>query len=173
MCSYKWSGYDSHKHQQHTKLLLFLLLLVIVVLVIVFYQHGHNKCPPSNPEVAYVLRVIDGDTIVVRLDDGSVERVRYLGIDTPEFGEPYSRIATNANKDFVLNKYITMHKDTKNKDKYNRLLRYVFVDDVFVNFELVERGLAKVLFIGDRYACRNVLVSAQLDARGQELALWR
>ncbi len=86
------------------------------------------------------LHVIDGDTI--RLANG--DTVRYIGIDTPERGEPYYEEATEANKQLVLDTTLAFERDISNEDRYGRLLRYVFADDVFVNAELVRQGLALV-----------------------------
>lgn len=90
---------------------------------------------------ATVTRVIDGDTIEVNLE-GLIYRVRYIGIDTPEIGEPCADEATEANRQLVEGKTAWLEKDISETDKYGRLLRYVYVDDVFVNEELVRLGLA-------------------------------
>lgn len=90
---------------------------------------------------ATVTRVIDGDTIEVNLE-GLIYRVRYIGIDTPEIGEPCADEATEANRQLVEGKTVWLEKDISETDKYGRLLRYVYVDDIFVNEELVRLGLA-------------------------------
>lgn len=82
--------------------------------------------------------VIDGDTI--KLQSG--ESIRYLGIDTPERGEPLFNEATELNRSLLEGKTIVLENDVTDKDIYGRLLRYVFADDIFVNLELVKRGLA-------------------------------
>ncbi|MEA2016532.1 MAG: thermonuclease family protein [Actinomycetota bacterium] len=78
-------------------------------------------------QVSY--RVIDGDTI--ELENGDI--VRYIGINTPETDEFYGDIATSKNSDLVLNKTLRLEKDVSETDKYGRLLRYVYVGDIFVN----------------------------------------
>ncbi|MBR9704862.1 hypothetical protein GOV12_05600 [Candidatus Pacearchaeota archaeon] len=105
----------------------------------------------------YVSRVIDGDTFV--LGDG--ERVRLICIDTPENGEDGFEEAKEFLEDLVLEREIRLEKDVSDRDKYSRLLRYVWVklskydslddgyevdDDlnVFVNREIVRRGYGKV-----------------------------
>lgn len=90
---------------------------------------------------ATVTRVIDGDTIEVNLE-GLIYRVRYIGIDAPEIGEPCADEATEANRQLVEGKTVWLEKDISETDKYGRLLRYVYVDDIFVNEELVRLGLA-------------------------------
>jgi endonuclease YncB( thermonuclease family) len=83
-------------------------------------------------------RVIDGDTI--KLQSG--ESIRYLGIDTPERDEPLYAEATELNRTLLKGRTIIFTSDITDKDKYGRLLRYVFADTIFVNLELVRNGLA-------------------------------
>lgn len=90
---------------------------------------------------ATVTTVIDGDTIEVNLE-GLIYRVRYIGIDTPEIGESCADEATEANRQLVEGKTVWLEKDISETDKYGRLLRYVYVDDIFINEELVRLGLA-------------------------------
>ena len=107
---------------------------------------------PGEMQEALVLRVIDGDTIVVELDGGHY-RVRYIGIDTPETHHPTDGAdylgfeATEANRSFVPEgSRVLLQRDISETDIYGRLLRYVFVEDVLINAELVGMGLARVLF---------------------------
>lgn len=90
-----------------------------------------------------VTKVIDGDTIVLM----SGEVVRYIGIDTPEnpnlkSTDCFAREAFEENKRLVENKKVRLKKDVSERDKYGRLLRYVYVDSIFVNKYLVEEGYA-------------------------------
>ena len=98
-------------------------------------------CVPA-PETATVTRVIDGDTIVI--DTG--QEVRYIGIDTPEIHpapEAYGDEAWKANRQLVEGKEVRLEQDVSETDKYGRLLRYVYVGEIFVNGKLVELGLAE------------------------------
>lgn len=92
-----------------------------------------------KPEIALVSRVIDGDTI--ELVNG--RRVRYIGIDTPEKSEYFFEEATTKNSELVLGKEVRLEKDISETDQYGRLLRYVYVGDLFVNAELVRLGYAR------------------------------
>lgn len=98
-----------------------------------------TKSEPTNEEKVLVTRVIDGDTIEI---EGG-KKVRYIGIDCPEKDKPFSREATSTNKRLVEGRVVTLVKDVSNKDNFGRLLRYVYVSDVFVNAKLVEEGLAE------------------------------
>jgi micrococcal nuclease len=106
--------------------------------------------PPASDLVeAQVTRVVDGDTIHV-LIDGAEYRLRYIGIDTPETKhptlgvEPFGPEASQANSELVEGKTVWLEKDVSETDRYGRLLRYVYVDDLMVNEELLRRGLARV-----------------------------
>ena len=100
--------------------------------------------PPGNgtafaaAEQGVVLRVIDGDTLVLENN----ERVRLIGIDTPEKGQKCFGEAKNRLEQFVLGKSILMVKDVSERDKYGRLVRFAYLDGFFVNLALVEEGLA-------------------------------
>ena len=93
-------------------------------------------------ETARVVEVIDGDTIRVRLD-GELVSVRYIGINTPERGETCYQEATDNNANYVANQTVRLVTDVSNTDRYGRLLRYVYVDDILVNAELVAGGWAE------------------------------
>ncbi len=95
-------------------------------------------------ETGPVTRVIDGDTIDV-LIDGKNTRIRYLQINTPERDEPCYREATQANANLVAGKTVRLVADRENADRYDRLLRFVYVDEVLVNRALVEDGYAEVV----------------------------
>ena len=98
---------------------------------------------PSGDEAA-VTRVIDGDTIDVSLN-GQTYRVRYIGMNTPESNEVCYNEATQANALFVQGKTVRLVKDVSETDQYGRLLRYVYVGNLFVNAALVQQGYAEVV----------------------------
>ena len=87
-----------------------------------------------------VVRVIDGDTCV--LQNG--ERVRYLGINAPESGDPQFNDATQANHNLVVGKEVQLELQDPSRDIQGRLLAYVFLDGVFVNEELLRQGHAHI-----------------------------
>jgi len=96
----------------------------------------------TNGELAQVTRVIDGDTIDVRMN-GETWRVRYIGINTPERDEPCYAEASAANEALVEGQAVRLVKDVSETDPFDRLLRYVYVGDTFVNLELVRDGYAE------------------------------
>ncbi len=119
------------------------VLIALIVGVGLVLQAGEGDRPTASE--ATVTRVVDGDTIVVQLGSGREERVRYIGIDTPEVGDPCAQEATEANARLVEGELIRLVGDVSERDRYERLLAYVYRarDDLFVNEELVRQGRAE------------------------------
>lgn len=126
---------------------------------------------------ARVLRVLDGDTIDAAIGD-RVERVRYIGIDAPEIGhegkpgEPGGRVATRLNRRLVGGRAVRLELDVEARDRYGRLLAYVWVGDVMVNAELVRQGWARVLVIPPNLRHGALLQRLELEARQAPRGLW-
>ena len=121
---------------------------------------GGDSAEPSGPVSAHVTHVVDGDTIDVRMPDGEEESVRYIGIDTPETVKPDTPVqcggpeAHAVNERLVGGRTVTLRFDAERRDVYGRLLAYVYLPRagsgghaLFVNAELVRRGLARTLTI--------------------------
>ena len=89
-------------------------------------------------------RVVDGDTIDVMLN-GVNTRIRYLQMNTPERDHPCFDASSKANADLVAGKTVRLAPDKELVDPFDRLLRFVYVDDVLVNRVLVEQGWAEVV----------------------------
>jgi micrococcal nuclease len=89
-----------------------------------------------------VTRIIDGDTIDVRID-GVGYRVRYIGVNTPERDEACYNGASAANAELVEGKTVTLVKDVSETDQFGRLLRYVYAGNTLVNEQLVRDGWAE------------------------------
>lgn len=121
-----------------------------------------------------VKRTIDGDTI--ELENG--ERVRYIGIDTPETVDPrktvqcFSKEASRVNKEMVEGKAVRLEKDISDKDKYGRLLRYVYQGDKFVNLELVSGGYAYAYTHPPDVKNSKLFVEVEREARKVGRGLW-
>jgi micrococcal nuclease len=117
------------------------------------------------------VRVTDGDTIVVNID-GKEFRLRYIGIDSPESGESGGYEATQKNKALVEGKTVTLVKDVSETDSYGRLLRYVFVEEIFVNYEMVRSGYAESGSWPPDTSCDEIFSSANNIAKTNRLGLW-
>lgn len=164
-----------------------ILLLILILLLTNFYTNWlgldiqswfQTSNYYSSENLLYpVIRVIDGDTIVVKIADQE-KTVRYLGIDTPESIHPqqplecFGREATERNRQLVENQQVRLETDISNQDKYGRLLRYVYVGDTFVNLSLVAEGYASAVTYPPDVKYQTTLSSAMTQAREQQLGLW-
>lgn len=127
---------------------------------------------PSN--MYKVKRVVDGDTI--ELENG--QKVRYIGIDTPETVKPNSAVecfgkeASNKNKELVEGKTVRLEKDVSETDRFGRLLRYVYVDDIFVNDFLVREGYANSASFPPDIKNQDRFRDAEVEAKSNNRGLW-
>lgn len=143
-------------------------------LVLVGGTFGLTRIVCSQPEGILVASVIDGDTIA--LENG--ETVRYLGVDTPETVHPtkpvqcYGPEASEANRQLVGGKRVRLESDVTDRDQYGRLLRYVYVDGVFVEAELVRGGYAYVYTRQPDVKYLKDLAALEREARDAERGLW-
>ena len=130
---------------------------------------NQSGAPPDAPpaqsaeEIGPVTRVVDGDTIDVLLK-GVNTRIRYLQMNTPERNEPCSSEATQANADLVEGKTVRLVPDKELVDRYDRLLRFIYVDEVLVNRVLVEQGYAEVVLYPPNDAHYEEFVKLEQEA---------
>lgn len=93
-------------------------------------------------------------------------------MDTPESDEKFFNESTDINRNLVEGQGVTLIKDVSETDQFNRLLRYIFVGDTFVNYELVAQGYASAATYPPDVACSNLFVETEQKARDSELGLW-
>ena len=125
----------------------------------------------SPPDIARVIKVVDGDTIII---EGNYQ-VRYIGMDTPEIQpnvEPFAMEAWEVNRRLVAGKEVRLERDVSQTDKYGRLLRYVYVNDVFVNAELVRQGLAEAKAYPPDTKHHDHLERVEAEAREAGRGMW-
>ncbi|UCF27525.1 MAG: thermonuclease family protein [Chloroflexota bacterium] len=123
-------------------------------------------------EIAYVERVIDGDSIEVMLNRELVG-LRYIGLDAPEIGMPFSIEASKFNQDMVEGQIVLLERDTTNKDRYGRLLRYVYLQDgTLVNDQLVKLGFARALAYPPDVKYQELFNSSEEEAMESGIGLW-
>jgi len=118
-----------------------------------------------------VTEVIDGDTIVV---EGGY-RVRYIGIDAPEIHpevEAYGIEAWQANRQLVEGKEVRLEQDISETDRYGRLLRYVYVEDILVEAELVRQGLARAKAYPPDTKYQDYLERMETEAKVAGRGIW-
>lgn len=129
-----------------------------------------------------VKKVIDGDTIVIE----SGETVRYIGVDTPETVHPkkaiqcFGKNAAIQNKILVDKKIIYLEKDISDKDRYGRLLRYIYLPNpnsktevIFINEYLIEQGFGQIITYPPDVKYHNKFTDAQKIAQKEKRGLWQ
>jgi len=188
----KRSSIPKDRRRSNYSLLIKFVLALIILGVAIFYLNryqaknsantGRDKhdgvTPPVSSEFR-VSRVIDGDTIV--LSDG--EHVRYLGIDAPETHvlrdghwidapKPFGPEAAEFNRRMVEGKIVRLEYDVERYDKYNRTLAYIYVDDKFVNAELLKEGYACVFNKSPNVKYADEFVNLQREARLARRGMW-
>jgi micrococcal nuclease len=145
---------------------------VLVLLAVGLAALAGARPGAGADERARVVRVIDGDTLVV----AGGERVRLIGVDTPELRpvECYGRAATRELRRLVGGRRVRLERDVEERDRYGRLLAYVRRGDgLLVNAELVRRGFAQPLTVPPnvRHAARFRRLAR--EARRERRGLWR
>jgi micrococcal nuclease len=124
-----------------------------------------------------VIRIVDGDTIHVDVG-GRVEKVRYIGVNTPEVHhprkgeEPGGRAAAAVNRELVSGRRVRLELDAQARDRHGRLLAYVWVADTMVNAELVRRGFAQVMTVPPNVRHQSLFLKLQREARDAGRGLW-
>jgi micrococcal nuclease len=140
-----------------------LLVLALIALTGCTFGFDPGSANGVGGVQATVTRVIDGDTIDVQID-GNTERIRYIGVNTPERDESCYQSATDANSVLVAGKTVSLVSDAEDTDQYGRLLRYVYVGDLFVNKALVEQGFAEAVSYPPNTAHYDEFVRLEKDA---------
>ncbi|MCD5416227.1 thermonuclease family protein [Candidatus Bipolaricaulota bacterium] len=168
-------------------LLLVTLICAVGVIVTANEQPDHTRAVITGR----VIRVFDGDTI--QIDTGidgyeiiagirvhRYERVRYLGIDTPEMGRPrefYAFLARGLNRRLVLREQVKLELVAGNeRDGYGRLLAYVYVEQdgewIMVNAELIRRGAAEIYFLSGNERYAEHFHAMKIEAIAARVGLW-
>ena len=151
-------------------------LLTRVVLSFIFFTILVILSTNRLVEMSRVVKVIDGDTIVL----ANGEEVRYIGIDTPEISVPvtalecYGSEATTKNRELVEGQEVKLVRDFKDRDRYGRLLRYVYLTDskLFVNLELAQAGYARLLTVYPNVSHAKEVQSAVEKAQKEGRGMW-
>ncbi|MBI4267224.1 MAG: S8 family serine peptidase [Chloroflexi bacterium] len=133
--------------------------------------------PSTNVTQALVTRIIDGDTFEVKIS-GATYRVRYIGMDTPELNDQQPAISALAqeakkyNRQLVEGRTVILEKDISETDQFGRLLRYVYVGDLFVNAELVRLGYAQAATYPPDVKYQSFFLELQVEAETAGIGLW-
>jgi micrococcal nuclease len=151
-------------------------VLALLVLLALGRTAAAQQAQPSAL-LGYVTRVLDGDTIYVQIG-GQIEKVRYIGVNTPEIHhptkgtEPYGAAAREANRRLVEGRWVTLVLDVQPRDRFGRLLAYVYIGNRFVNAELVWQGYAEAATYPPNVRYADYFVDLQRRAREAKRGLW-
>lgn len=139
-------------------------------------RHVQPSRLPSKSEISLVTRIIDGDTFEIE----TKQKVRLIGIDTPELNksnnldpECFGIQAAQKLSDLILNKKVRMEKDISETDRFGRLLRYVYVGNIFINQQLIESGFAFAKNYPPDSTFKEKLTQAQKSAQENKRGLWK
>jgi micrococcal nuclease len=153
-------------------------LVALAVLVLGLGRAWSQEPARARSLPGAVVKVVSGDTIHVFVN-GEVERVRYIGVVTPDPGEgtqagdPIGRDALQFNRGLVNAKNVRLELDVQERDAEGRLLAYVWLGDVMVNAEMVGRGFGQVPTGTPNVRHQELLLRRQQEARSSQLGIWK
>ncbi len=168
--------------------IIFIVVLVSAVLSLGIKKAILSQSPGAGPSL-YVKRVVDGDTLI--LSNG--ERVRLIGIDTPElhFSGKLLRDASRSHRDIktirelgrkasrftreaCLRRKVRLEFDAQKRDRYGRTLAYVYLDDgTFLNAEILRQGYGQIMTIPPNVKHADLFLKMERDARHNKRGLWK
>jgi micrococcal nuclease len=164
------------------RLLVFLFVIILLGNLSVYYPQltgkisslsADNENSKFAREFGVVTRVVDGDTIHVKINGNDKdETIRLLGINTPEKKKAYYDKAKNFLINGIENRSVELLIDGDDKDRYGRSLRYVFYENRLINVEIVERGFATT-FMLNKLKFKDKFVTGEKFARDNGIGLWK
>lgn len=138
-----------------------------------------NRKPSLSSDSYFVFKVIDGDTFYCYDSNNNELKVRLIGIDTPETRNRFKKKkgyygveAKNYLTELILNQSVKLEFDLDKYDQYNRVLAYAYLDDKFVNAELVKNGFARIMTIQPNSKYAELFYELQVRARENKIGLW-
>ena len=154
-------------------------IITIIILLIGILYYGIDEFAGGDLYGPYqVLKVVDGDTIVLDIG-GTEERVRLIGIDTPESvhpdkerNVPYGKIASEYTKSMLEGKEVEIELDVEERDRYGRMLAYVYLDGEMFNKALLREGHAMVSTYPPNVKYVEEFTALQEKARNEGKGLW-
>ena len=173
---------------KYKKKLISAILSVVVILVIIVLdrlniievvnEDAYQQIQDIDDNLYEIIRVVDGDTIVINYN-GKEEKVRLIGDDTPESVHPdkdkntsYGKIASEYTKKMLEGKKVSLELDVQERDKYGRILAYVYVDGKMYNETLLENGYAKVATYPPNVKYVDIFKKLEKKAREENAGLW-
>lgn len=146
--------------KEKIKIASFIITGALIIGGSIYFLSKQLPLPPP-PESGAVTKVIDGDTIII---EGKY-KIRLLGIDADEIGEPCYEAAKTRLEELVLNKEVLLEKDQVNQDQYKRFLRYIFLDNQNINLQLIKEGLVNSLFYEPNLKYKEEITEVENEAK--------
>ncbi len=163
------------------------VVLTLLLVVAVSYlsnnsqkiEQGSSAIQSQNPSTYTVTKFYDGDTIAINMN-GSIEKVRLIGVDTPETHDPrkavqcFGQAGADFTKNLIGDQKLRLEADpiNQNRDRYNRLLRYVYLPDGrLVNAEIIKQGYG-FAYLSFPFTKSDEFRQLQTEAREQNRGLW-
>lgn len=150
-----------------------------------FLSQG-EQIEADDYEIGDVVRIVDGDTIVVEID-GEEEKIRFIGVDTPESvgkyannPQAYGKEASIFTENLLEDTVVYLEADAGNEDRFGRALRYVWIEEpdysrmseIMVNAMLIEEGLAECLFIEPNTRYQEEFEEIESRVKEEEIGIW-
>lgn len=156
-----------------------IIILTILTVALTFLSCSTKDVFATNEKSVYkVIRVVDGDTYIISDKNGIQEKIRLLGVNTPETKhpkkgvEPYGPEATAFALKYLDNKKVKLVFDKALRDRYNRVLAHVFVDKIHFNKILIDSGLGKPMFYKPNYMYQEAFKQAEKIAKENQIGIW-
>lgn len=125
-------------------------------------------CCIQQPKTVRCAVVYDGDTFELE----NAEVVRLIGIDAPELSQPGGKISQDYLSRLILGKEITLVAGLKQRDRYGRLLRYVYIGSICVNEEMIRNGYAEARYLSEDDSNREYYIQLEIEAENKQAGLW-
>ncbi|MBR9704662.1 thermonuclease family protein [Candidatus Pacearchaeota archaeon] len=153
-----------------TKRVILFITVLILLSIFAYIKHDYIDYPKPNTNYQFenttLIRVIDGDTI-----ETDIGNIRLLGLNTPEKNKYLYQEAKNYLKKYE-NQTVQLLRDKTDIDKYNRKLRYLYINNTLINIKIVEYGFATTFMINNlKY--KDKLIRAESSAKENNLGLWK
>lgn len=154
--------------------------IYLVITILIFSCSENKESLILSEKMLYkVIRIVDGDTYVIQDNDGTKEKIRIIGADTPETKhpkkgkEPYGPEATNFAKRYLSNKLVNLKFEKGKRDRYKRILAHVYVNGIHFNKMLIDSGMAKTSFYAPNYDFKEAFKKAENKAIASKTGMWR
>lgn len=148
---------------------------IISILILLFLLIPISSFSQDVPDsvAGRVIEVHDGDTFTVELCNGLHLSIRLIGVDAPELKQKSGTLVRDYISSLILNKTVMLSADKKKYDSYGRFLMYVFVDDIFLNKLLLQKGYAVAAPYKPNIKFEPLFSKEAAEAKKNKIGLWQ